>query len=114
YSEINGVSFANGESYSNEFSDSGEFETIGSGTREPSENHMKASVLEKIVYPTGGYTVFEFEPHEYMSDEYLKMSVAKPGSGGLTTSGINKLTKVEQFYDVKYPTQPEYTAVNSL
>lgn len=114
YSEINGVSFANGESYSNEFSDSGEFETIGSGTREPSENHMKASVLEKIVYPTGGYTVFEFEPHEYMSDEYLKMSVAKPGSGGLTTSGINKLTKAEQFYDVKYPTQPEYTAVNSL
>ncbi|MDM8176924.1 YD repeat-containing protein [Olivibacter sp. 47] len=27
---------------------------------------MKAEILEKIVYPTGGYTIFEFEPNDYV------------------------------------------------
>ena len=32
--------------------------------REPSFNHANNGLLEKINYPTGGYTVFEYEPEE--------------------------------------------------
>jgi hypothetical protein len=33
--------------------------------REPSALKMKAEVLKQVNYPTGGYTAFEFEPHDY-------------------------------------------------
>ena len=35
--------------------------------REPSAATMKAEILTTINYPTGGYTTFEFEPHDYHS-----------------------------------------------
>ncbi|MCC8409340.1 hypothetical protein LJ707_10385 [Mucilaginibacter sp. UR6-1] len=34
--------------------------------RTPNEYYMKAGMLEKITYPTKGYTVFNYEPHEYL------------------------------------------------
>lgn len=33
--------------------------------REPNANTLLFGTLSKIVYPTGGYTRFEFEPHKY-------------------------------------------------
>jgi RHS repeat-associated protein len=33
--------------------------------REPSASKMGAEVLKQVNYPTGGYTAFEFEPHDY-------------------------------------------------
>lgn len=33
--------------------------------RNPDENGSKSSVLEKITYPTGGYTEFDYEMHDY-------------------------------------------------
>ncbi|WP_316838154.1 hypothetical protein [Pedobacter nutrimenti] len=41
---------------------------IGSGNRSGSPEHVKAGILEKIVYPTKGYTVFNFESNRYKSD----------------------------------------------
>lgn len=35
------------------------------GNREPNSQYTKAGILEKIEYPTGGYTTFEFENHTY-------------------------------------------------
>src|SRR5690606_16607781 len=32
----------------------------------PSSSHMQAGVLNRIVYPTGAMTKFEYEPHEYI------------------------------------------------
>lgn len=37
----------------------------GDANRQPSLYHMAAGTLKKINYPTGGSTVFEFEPHDY-------------------------------------------------
>ena len=37
--------------------------TYSGANREPSENYMKAGSLERITYPSGGYTQFDFEPH---------------------------------------------------
>ena len=33
--------------------------------RSPAENRMKAGILEKMTLPTGGFTRFEYEAHEY-------------------------------------------------
>lgn len=33
--------------------------------RSPNANLMKAEILEEIIYPTGGRTTFEYEPHSY-------------------------------------------------
>ncbi|MEM9679881.1 MAG: hypothetical protein AAF901_06120, partial [Bacteroidota bacterium] len=37
--------------------------------REPDPEKMKYGSLSKITYPTGGYTLFEFEPNEYSNFE---------------------------------------------
>ncbi len=42
---------------------------LGNGDRDSDEAKMKAGVLEKIIYPTGGYTVFEHEANKYMTTE---------------------------------------------
>lgn len=42
-------------------------ESIGGAVRSADTALMKAGILEKIVYPTGGYTVFDLESHQYMS-----------------------------------------------
>jgi YD repeat-containing protein len=44
------------------FSDYG---TFSGADREPDATGMKACVLEKITYPTGGSTSFSFEPNQY-------------------------------------------------
>ncbi|ANH80035.1 hypothetical protein A8C56_02710 [Niabella ginsenosidivorans] len=37
--------------------------------RTPDPNYMKAGVLNRIVYPTGGYTTYEYEPNQYLSTQ---------------------------------------------
>lgn len=34
--------------------------------RAPNENYTKAGILKKIIYPTGGYTEFKYEPNYYI------------------------------------------------
>ncbi|PWG77963.1 hypothetical protein [Pararcticibacter amylolyticus] len=53
------------------------------GRREPDAEAVKACALNKIIYPTGGYTGFVFEPHE--SD-----GSGTPLSGGLKVRQIEK------------------------
>ncbi|GEP98960.1 hypothetical protein [Chitinophaga cymbidii] len=39
----------------------------GSADRNPRATEMKAEILSKITYPTGGYTEFDYDPHDYSS-----------------------------------------------
>lgn len=39
--------------------------TIGNANRTTDTTYLKEGVLERITYPTGGYTEFAFEPHQY-------------------------------------------------
>ncbi|HEU4607632.1 MAG TPA: hypothetical protein VFS31_05945, partial [Chitinophagaceae bacterium] len=39
------------------------------GGRDPDFQYMKANILKKIIYPTGGYTTFEFEVNKYIDDQ---------------------------------------------
>ena len=38
---------------------------LAGANREPDPASMKAGILERIVWPTGGTTVFEYEPHDF-------------------------------------------------
>lgn len=40
-------------------------ETINGTSRNPSGEESKYGMLRKLVYPTQGYTLFEYEPHDY-------------------------------------------------
>lgn len=50
---------------------------VGIADRNPDANFMKAGVLEKITYPTGGYTEFYYQPHEYVSSEPSLITTSK-------------------------------------
>ena len=39
--------------------------------RQANENYMKAGLLSRIYYPTGGYTDFDFEPHQFMGERLM-------------------------------------------
>lgn len=45
------------------------FAEFGLGNMEPSENHMKAGVLKKVTYPTGGSTSFDMEINRVENDD---------------------------------------------
>ena len=38
---------------------------LAGANREPDPASMKAGILERIVWPTGGTTIFEYEPHDF-------------------------------------------------
>lgn len=40
-------------------------ETITGDSRNPDNAYSRLGMIEKITYPTGGYTTFEYEPHVY-------------------------------------------------
>ena len=53
------------------------FYTIGNGNRSTNETKMKAAVLEKITYPTGGHTLFEHEANRFSANEQTYVNQVK-------------------------------------
>lgn len=49
---------------------------IGGADRSADTTYYKEGLLKRIIFPTGGYTDFEFEPHKYLDD-----GVTKYGAG---------------------------------
>jgi len=45
--------------------------SLGNGNRTVSESLMKAGVLERIIYPTGGYSEFEFEANRTSTSDLV-------------------------------------------
>lgn len=107
-SDINSVSFANGLSYGNAFLNPAESWTIGGANRAPSAIHMQAGILNKVTYPAGGHTIFEYEPHQYMSEEYVQQLVSKSN----VTHGINKFTLSTSTQNFSYPQNAGNASVN--
>ena len=52
--------YYNGTDYSGHIQDSQTY-----SLRSPDSDLMRAEILEEIIYPTGGRTTFEYEPHSY-------------------------------------------------
>jgi len=90
--------------------------THAGANREASWPAMRAGSLQKITYPTGGYTLFEFEPHDiytsfsdYISTTRLGMSMgfdgsSTPDTGSLVANGSAMQLSVNNtngYYDAK-------------
>lgn len=58
--------------------------------RSSSEAGSKACILEKIIYPTGGYTKFNFEGHEYNDFIPATQSYTTSASGGSLKEYMNE------------------------
>lgn len=86
--DITNISFANGENYSNGILTG--YWTFGTANREPSATYMQAAVLNKVTYPSGGYSTFEYEPHKYQSDNYVTQNESAGASAMALTSTLYK------------------------
>jgi YD repeat-containing protein len=87
--------------------------------REPDQYYMKASVLEKLVYPTGGYTVFEYEAHQAGKEPYLDQGnvVIFPTRtiGGLRVKSVKDFTQVgQQSGERRYEYEADPKVLNSV
>jgi YD repeat-containing protein len=51
------------------------FDAHGTAYREPSPAHMIAGILNKVIYPTGGYTSFNYEPNIYTTTNVANKTV---------------------------------------
>lgn len=84
-----------------------ESRNIGDSDRGVDSELMKAFMLERIDYPTGGYTEFEYEPHAF-TDQYPISNMAFAVSpeplkmgGGLRVSEIRTKSDVKSLINVK-------------
>ncbi|WP_170830250.1 RHS repeat protein [Flavobacterium anhuiense] len=80
--------------------------SIGNGNRSADENLMKSGILQKITYPEGGYSVFEYETNRYMENVTTFNVVPKSASVVVYGSGCNSNygpnTKTTTFTPVNY------------
>lgn len=81
---------------------------VGYADKSVSPEHMKAFMLTRIYYPTGGYSDFEYEPHKftnqniYSSRAFVENSVAPINQGGgLRVSKITTKESTEAVATIK-------------
>lgn len=92
--DMNAVRFSNGDFYANLFHKNQTWH-IGGADRHSSAEHMQAGIIEKVTYPTGGFTRYEFEPHHFTTDRQIQEVITH---GGRTRS-IDVNTKSEDKYE---------------
>ena len=51
--------------------------------RDPDQIYMQACILKKVIYPTGGFSQFEFETHKYLDEQNVSKF-----AGGLRVKSI--------------------------
>ncbi len=88
-------------------------EVLAGANREPNEAYLYGGILEKIVYPTGGYTEFEYEPHRYSYikstkiDEYVRENnVSKIYHATYISDGFQVTFDHEQYIFIDFESQP--------
>jgi hypothetical protein len=63
--------------------------TVGNADRSVDTNYTRAGMLEKIIYPTNGYTVFSYE-----SNKYISLPSTKPDSAVSFSTGYYHETNI--------------------
>ncbi len=78
-------------------------EVITSNYRNSDANYAKTGMLEKIIYPTGGYSVFDYESNDY-STVFKRISSNNFNHAGISESGLCGGLRLKSIYN--------YTALN--
>jgi YD repeat-containing protein len=81
---------------------------FGSANRNANETFMQACMLDTVIYPTKGFTRFEYEPHKYYQDQTNTQQV----TGGGTTAGISKFTLSTGTFNISQPSNQPSSGAN--
>ncbi|WP_242410234.1 RHS repeat domain-containing protein [Flavobacterium sp. Root901] len=65
--------------------------------KEPNENFAKIGLLTKIIYPTKGYTLFDYEPNDYYGIRSIPQTPIYKSISAVTTEEINSKTSQSTF-----------------
>jgi YD repeat-containing protein len=71
--------------------------TVGDADRNTNPTYMKEGVLQRIDYPTGGYTIFDFETHQYLEDGATKYAGGLRVKSIASSDGSNALPVVKTY-----------------
>ncbi|EJL65546.1 RHS repeat protein [Flavobacterium sp. CF136] len=63
--------------------------TAGNGNRSANETLMKSGILQKITFPEGGYSVFEYEANRYIENVTIPTIVSKNATVVVYGTGCN-------------------------
>lgn len=72
--------------------------TLNNTTRDPNGNYCKTALLKKIIYPTKGYSVFDYEPHSY-GNRIERTSTSNFLPTLTLNSGISGGARIKSQYD---------------
>jgi hypothetical protein len=94
---------------SNKESTVAELKELINGAKQSDTMLVKAEILEKIVYPTGGYTVFDYEPHYYSKKfKTWPFEVVNNANGNQITGGLRIKTVKNYDYNNILLTEKQY------
>lgn len=65
-------------------------------SRKSDYNYMKAAILNKITYPMGGYTIYDYEPNYYLNEKQAQSKTQKNKSEGIFA--VNRLSTCDPDY----------------
>jgi YD repeat-containing protein len=65
-------------------------------SRKSDYNYMKAAILNKITYPTGGYSIYDYEPNYYLNQKQSQSKTQKNKTEGIFA--INRLNTCDPDY----------------
>lgn len=81
------------KTYSNNYS-TGYYQSYGTADRSVDPESMKAYILTRVTYPTGGYTSFEYEPHRFQGSVPQTNGLGLSSKQPLTRGGGLRVTKM--------------------
>lgn len=73
--------------------------TFVGANRESNGAYMKAGMLERVIYPTGGYASFEWEPHDVVNYEMPVVTYQTTGIGKAGSYPVNNTFKRDSSAD---------------
>lgn len=87
------IPYINLRIYESQFDNVGTYKYFGNADRSVDETNMKANILTRVTYPTGGYSEFEYEMHRFenaVTADTYNIANERPLSegGGLRVSRI--------------------------
>ena len=84
--------------------------TISGEDRSPNPSVIQAAILKQIIYPTGGSTEFDYEPHEFRFDGQNHTGGGLRIKSITHSDGVNTLNKIIKNYSYTLGSNPSFSS----